>query len=211
MFKWISNLKAKYLWLLFLGFTLLSALMVYVFTFINNKTITLILLIILFLITGTLFELAITKSLTRKPKENYNEIIHEFVSYEEMVNSLRENKFNSHKLSYGETFIKIIDETAYKVIFIKDLEKYLEPTEKDKLGSNTKGLDDCKRFVGFEIFYDYDDDMKIKMRNFSFCGDKVLYEGFYVTENEIVEPNYIEPSLEFKDDYEKLKEILGIK
>lgn len=210
--RWLKNIKARYLWITFAVCVVICGIVVYLTTFLNNKTATLIILMILFIFTGTVFEVAISKSFMNKAiKKEYHEVTHEIVLYDDMVKSLRDNAFNSHKMSYGTSFIKIIDDVAYKVIFINDVNKYKEPLESDKNGTKTKGLDDCKRFIGFEIFFDYDEDILDKMRDFSFCGEKVYYEGFYVTDNSLIEPNHVEPLEEFIDNYNMFKEILGIK
>lgn len=210
MFKFLKNLKTRYLWIMFGVMVVVSGLMTFVCTTINNQTLSLIILIILYLITGAFFEMAIARLFERKHQIKYNEVIYEYVKEEDIVESLRKNAFNSHKLSYGKAFIKIVDKTVYKVIFIKDMNNYKNPSEEDSKGTKTKGIDDCTKFIGVELFYDYDDEMKEKIRDFSFCGEKVYYTGLYVKEDSLVKPNHIPPTEDFKDDYDNFMKILGI-
>ena len=69
------------------------------------------------------------------------------------LSNLEENKFVKRNTNSGYSYTKIIDKTAFKVTFIISAEKYLEQSEQGK-GSSIKGLNQCDKFIGFEVFLD---------------------------------------------------------
>ena len=73
-----------------------------------------------------------------------------------------------------------------------------------------KGLDKCKRFIGFEIFVDYDEEALSKLVDFNIQGNNIYYGGLYKEGNKLICPNYVEPSELFNDLYNTILTDLDI-
>lgn len=148
---------------------------------------------------------AVFKPKARKfPKEYY-----EIQTFSEIESRLVKAGFKKTNRQFGEGFIKIEGTVAYKILLVEKSELYFD---KDDSGSQepTKGINRCTKLVGFEIFFENSADVLKRIPDFSFKGDKVLYEGFYVDKEKgyIIEANKIdvEPHIE---EYNRLIEILG--
>lgn len=182
--------------------------------YVTQKTVIIIFLVIDFLIMTFSLNTAISLSIKFKPKPkkypsksfNFNPSI--------MMDNLIKNGFKENKAIYGNVYLKIADKTAYKVIVITDIEAYLNPNEQNNQKSSNLNLKNCTRFIGQEIFLQYNDKALQTLPDFSFQGKNIYYEAYYYdNENNIlIEPNAITASIEFSDDVKKMKEdYLGLK
>ncbi len=211
MFTKMSKAKS---WLLFGVSIVVACLSVFLAYAVSSQTVGTIIMVIAFLFSSFMLQVALSKTIRVKEKKvNYISNEYEVEDFNRLEESLRKEKFNSHKTSFGTAFIKIENKVAYKVILITNVENYLNQTEQDKSGKTTKGIDDCTSFVGFEIFREIDDTISSKIKDFSFQGDKVFYEGFYYIEEEnlLIEPNAIVPLEHHDMNVKHLKNILGLK
>lgn len=106
-----------------------------------------------------------------------------------------ENKgYKKHNIKAGTVYIKIDKNVCYKVVFIKNIVNYYQNNKEDaeETKSKTKGIENCDIFVGFEIFYEYDEKLLNNIGDFSYASEKLIYEGFYFKDPNIVEGNIID-------------------
>lgn len=136
---------------------------------------------------------------------------YEVMSVSTIESNLLKAGFEKTNRQFGEGFIKIEGRTAYKVLLVEKSEKYFGQ-EKDNNQKPTKGIDKCNKLIGFEIFFENKDEIKKRIPDFSFKGEKILYEGFYLDNeiNRLVEANKIETE-PHQEEYKRLKEIIGFK
>jgi len=207
----LKNIKARYLWIAFVISIIVCMLAIWGCSYLNNKMATMIILVALFILSGFIFQAAIGKSMIiKQEKRKYNPVNNEAISIESTIATLRDNKFSSHKMSFGTSFTKIVNDTVLKATFINDTNKYFN-SNNDEIASNVAGINEAKRFLGFEIFSDVNEQLLSKIGDFSFNGEKVHFEGFYLTEEYLVEANYLEPYDEMKESYDYFKDLLNIK
>ncbi len=207
----LKNIKARYLWIMFIISLIICMLAIWGCAYLNNKTATMIILVVLFIISGFIFQTAVSKSMIiKQEKRKYTPITNESISIESTIALLREEKFSSHKMSFGTSFTKIVNDTVLKVTFINDTNKYFN-SNNEEIGSNVAGINEAKRFLGFEIFSDVNDELISKIGDFSFNGEKVHFEGFYIKDDLLIEANYLEPYEDMKESYDYFKNLLNIK
>lgn len=208
--RMFSKIKARYLWILFAIMVCLCVLVVYLCTKIDNKKVTMVLLIIIFLLTSFVFQSAITKSMVYKSKKKlYKPCAVEFAGEETAKSNLTNLKFSKQEFSYGTTFTKIEGRVAYKVLFVKNIENYYNPTEEDKKKPSTKNIDNCLKMINIEIFFNTNDTLMQSIGEFSIQTDKVLFKAYYF-DNNLIDPNYTEITDNFIDEFNKFIDILGI-
>ena len=125
---------------------------------------------------------------------------------------LENNEFENRKRSYGNSYLKIIDDNAYKVTLITNPDLYFKNTEDDNSNSKlAKRLNKCKRFMGVEIFLDKNEELLSKIKDFSIQCERVYYTALLKNEDEYICFNYIEPNDNHKSNYDYLYELLGMK
>lgn len=114
--------------------------------------------------------------------------------------TLKKNGYKLRDASYGHNYLKVSGEVAYKIVFVKDYEKYFNQNEEEPKKSSNKDLEKCKKFIGVEVFLSYDEETLSKLPDFCLQGENVYYAGFYFDKenNVLICPNYIEPSDNFK-------------
>lgn len=148
----------------------------------------------------------------RVRKNMYKKRYYELVSEEDLVNRLKENKFTFKKNKFGVVAIKLDGSTCFKVTIVDDVDVYLSD-DKDKIeDKKTKGIEYATSLIGFELYTNNKNNIYEKSENLSFTGDKVFYTAFNydLTNNRIIECNAIDPE-KHTDNYNKLKDILGLK
>lgn len=117
--------------------------------------------------------------------------------------------FTKTNRQFGIGFIKIEGKTAYKLLIVENADIYFAPDKQKESQKATKGIEKCNELVGFEIFYDITEEVLRRIPDFSFKGDRVLYEGFYADKEKdlLVEANKIEVDNHI-DAYNRLMAIL---
>lgn len=148
----------------------------------------------------------------RVRKNMYKKRYYELVTEEDLVNRLKDNKFTFKKNKFGVVAIKLDGSTCFKVTIVDDVDVYLSD-DKDKIeDKKTKGIEYATSLIGFELYTNNKNNIYEKSENLSFTGDKVFYTAFNfdIDNNRIVECNAIDPE-KHADNYNKLKDILGLK
>ena len=156
-------------------------------------------------------QFAITRTFRFKPKpKKYVSDSFEF-DLDKTLSNLEENKFVKRNTNSGYSYTKIVDKTAFKVTFIISAEKYLEQSEQGK-GSSIKGLNQCDKFIGFEVFLDSNEKILSNVCDFSFNGKNLYYEAFYIDVESglLIEPNIIKIEDSYVEEVKKFKEILNL-
>lgn len=190
---------------------LLSGITMYYYTVYSKSW-----LMALVIILTIMFIIAMNTTISRfavfkmKPPK-YPKAYYRAMSFSTLDSALQKEGFSRTSQSYGEGFIKIEGKTAYKVLLVDKPDIYFDPDKKEVKQKPTKGIDKCTRLVGFEIFFRLNDEVTKRIPDFSFKGDKVLYDGFYLDEekNLLVEANKIDAGIH-QEAYERLKEILNL-
>lgn len=207
----MSKLKKWQLWLIFV-ITLLLATSIIIWSLYdpNSKTVTTILLVIVFLIMTFSLQMAIMSTFKFKPKKKklvskvYN------VNLEDIISNLEKDGFTKRNIRFGYSYTKVINETALKVTFVNNIDEYMSKTE-DSNKQGFPGMKKCTKFIGFEIFLDKNDKILEQIPDYSFQGNKLYYEGFILENNELIEPNIIEIEDSHKEYVLKLKDLIGAK
>lgn len=208
--RMFSKLKARYLWIIFAVMVCLCALVVFLCTKIDNKKLTMALLIVVFLLTSFIFQAAISKSMVYKSKKKlYNPKNVTFIGFEEAKKNLLQNKFEMQDYSFGMSFAKIEDRVAYKVLFVNNIDNYYSPTSKDQNKPGTKNIDKCLKMISIEIFFSTNDTLMERIGEFSIETDKLLFKAYY-NNNTLIDPNKIEISDKFNKEFNKFIDIIGI-
>lgn len=209
MFRF-NKLKARYLWILFAVCVVLCAGMVFLCTKINNRKLTMVILIVVFLLTSFVFQAAISKSMMIKTKKKmYNPKNVNFIGVNEAEDRLLKDGYNKVTFSYGVSFTKVLKRVCYKVLFVNNIENYYNPTDDDKSKPTTKNIDNCLKMISIEVFLDTNDTLLERVGEFSIEAEKVLFKGFYLDES-LIDPNFMTFSDKFKDEYESMLDTIGI-
>ncbi len=200
-------MSKKKAWIWFI-ISLIVCILVIVFSYkIKDDSISKVLMIISFFVSSILLQVALSKTLQFKKKDET--IINSYYFDKSILESnLRENKFNSTKTSYGKVFIKVEGTQAYKVIVIEDCDKYVKASEEKIQSKSVKGLSECTTFIGLEIFLELDETISERINNFSFQSEKIYYQALYMVDDYIVEPNYITPEPQHIESYKYMHDIL---
>lgn len=209
----MRKIKVRYLWIsvaisfliavgLILGVTQTKGAWTQVF---------IVLIAIVFIYMTIAIQIASTKSFRYKPKPmHYSTKTYQYTT-KDMDENLKKKGYKPRVTPYGMSYLKIDGTNAYKIVLVRNSEKYFNPEEESKDASSpNKSLEKCKKFIGFEIFYDYDEDALKKLPDFNLQGDKVYYSGLYVEEDKFICPNYLEPTEEFKELYDQMVKDLEI-
>ena len=207
-----TKVKTKHLWISVAVCFLLAVGLIIGVTFLKEPwtTVVIVILAIIFIYMTIAIQIASTRSFRYKPKKQ-NYVTKEFVLNDEDINKTIKGKgYKARVVPYGISYIKIDGTNAYKIVVINDKEKYFEPVEEDNNTKPEKGLDKCKRFIGFEIFLDYDEEALSKLVEFNIQGNNIYYGGFYKQDNKLICPNFVEPNEYFNDLYNTILTDLDI-
>ncbi len=207
----ISKIKTRYLWIsiavcflaavgLIIGVTQLEA---------PWTTVIIVLLAIIFIYMTVAIQVVSTRTFRYKPKK-VNYTTKEFtLTNADIESTIKSKGYKKRDVPYGLSFIKVVGVNAYKIVLIKDKVKYFEPNDESNLPTE-KSLEKCKRFIGFEIFLDYDEEALSKLVDFNIQGSNIYYGGFYIEGNKLICPNYVEPNEYFNDLYNTIVTDLDI-
>ncbi len=202
----------KYVYLvLSLCFFALGVLFVVLSSTQNNKGL-LYLSVICFLFFTLSMQAFMSKIVgTRVRKKMYKKRYYTLVNENDMVQKLKNNKFNFKKNKFGTVAMKMDGSTVYKVTIVDDVAVYLSDDKNKIEDKKTPGIEYAKELVGFEFYTNNYDNIYEKSENLSFTGDKVFYTAFNydLENNRIVEVNAIDPETH-ADSYNKLKNMLGL-
>lgn len=208
----LNRIKTKYLWISIAVCFVLAVGLIIGVTFLKDPWITVVIVIlaIIFIYMTIAIQVVSTRTFRYKPKKQ-NYTVKEYILNDEDINKTIKSKgYKARVVPYGISYIKIVGTNAYKIVIINNQEKYFEPVEEEHKGNTEKGLDKCKRFIGFEIFLDYNEETISKLVDFNIQGNNIYYGGLYKEDNKLICPNYIQPSELFNDLYNTILTDLDI-
>lgn len=208
----MRNIKARYIWIsvavsfviaigLILGLTQMDGVW-------QNVGITL--LAITFIYMTIAIQIASTKTFRYKAKNVKYPTIDYRLKDKELEELLKKKGYKPRVTPFGAIYLKISGTYAYRVCLIRDFEKYFNQEENQQEGPANRALEKCKKFMGFEIFYSYDEDVLRKLPDFSLQGNNIYYSGFYLEDSILKCLNYVEPNEAFAKMYQQLKEDLEL-
>ncbi|MCM1130326.1 MAG: hypothetical protein NC087_02575 [Anaeroplasma bactoclasticum] len=210
----MRNIKTRYLWIsVAVSFLLAVGLIIGVTQTKGAWTqVFIVLIAIVFIYMTIAIQMASVKSFRYKPKpKNYPTKSYLYLA-EDMDENLQKKGYKPRVTPYGISYLKVDKTNAYKIVLVRNCEKYFNQDEEQNNSiPPNKSLEKCKKFIGFEIFYDYDEDTLRKIPDFNLQGNNVYYSGLYIEDNKITCPNYIEPTEDFSNLYEAIKSDLMLK
>ncbi|MDE5714952.1 MAG: hypothetical protein K2I42_02360 [Anaeroplasmataceae bacterium] len=209
----MRNIKARYIWIsVAVAFLAAIGLIIGVtYTKGNMTTFVIVLIAIVFIYMTIAIQIASAKTFRYKakkivyPKRNYSFSVEDFDSL------LKQKGYKPRTTPYGMSYLRVDALNAYKVVLIKNAQKYFNPEENEQASSPNKSLEKCQKFIGFEIFLDYDEETLNKLPDFNIQGNNIYYSGLYKQEKQLCCPNYIEPKEEFINLYQSILEDLELK
>ena len=209
--SFLKNVKARTLWIITLVVLLIAVGLVVSLMFVKSEynTLMLVLIVISFVMLTILIQVASFKSFKFKPKE-IPTIKKEYKVNSDLIAVLRKDKYKERTKSFGVSFLKISKPNAFKVTIINDIEIYYNNEEIDN-SSYEKELDKCDRMIGLEIFLNFREEDLIKFKDYSLQAKNIYYTCLYFDEDRFVCPNYIEPDLNHKRNFDELFNELGLK
>lgn len=209
----MNKIKTRTIWIIFI-IELLACVGLLFGAIYSDDTLNKILIVLIgvdfILITFTI-QAATYKSFRIKAERKfYKEKI--FINENDLYDIINENGFEDRNRIYGKSYLKIVNDNAYKVTIITDPEGYFSDTDESDNSSVRKKLDKCKRFMGVEIFLNSNEQLLSRIKDFSLQGEKVYYTALLKIEDNLYKCfNYEEPSDNHKANYDYLFDLLGFK
>lgn len=205
----MKNLKVRTLWIIIIVLFLIAIGLIISCAYTDDvlNKVVIVFLGIDFILLTILVQYASFRTFKYKAKPN-NYIQKEYECTGDI--NLEKLKYVKRKRNYGESYLKINGESAYKVVFINDINGYFNQDQEDNQQHN-KELEKCNKFIGIEIFNDYDEESIIKIQDFSIQGDKLYYTVLIKKEDKYVCVNYLEPNDFHKENYEIILNDLNLK
>ena len=152
------------------------------------------------------------QELKYKPKS----IIYPTINYECDINhleeKLRKNGYKERNVPYGLSYLKIKNKIAYKVVLVKEEDKYFNQEEDNQEVPVNKELEKCIKFIGFEIFLNISEQNLYRLPDFSIQGKNVYYTAYYASSNHQLNClNYLEPNEDYNEAYNNIINDLNLK
>lgn len=203
----MKNIKLKYVWLSVILAFILSCVFVYLCSIADGALLTfvIVLLVITFIYMTVAVQYAGAKTFKYKPKK----IEYPTISYEcdlnDIETTLKKSGFKERKVPYGLSYLKIKNKIAYKVVLVKEEDKYFNQEEINEEVSVNKELEKCEKFIGFEMFLNISQENLYRLPDFSIQGKNIYYTAYYISnDNELTCLNYIEANESYKEAYNNL-------
>ena len=207
----LKNIKARYVWILIAVLFLVAIGLI--FAILNapngaNQALTIILVIVFILITF-LVQFATYKTFSARQAKKMNYPTKTFKTEENLSEKLLDLKYKKSERGYCDSYLKIENKIAYKVVLINDIEKYYNHDE--EAYEADKRLDSCKAMIGIEIFNEVSVDALKKIPDYSFEVKNIYYTALVLKEDgTYVCLNYIEPNEYHKEYVSKVFNDLGL-
>lgn len=157
-------------------------------------TVFIVLIAIVFIYMTIAIQIASTKTFRYKAKPiKYPSKSYKF-NKESVDLNLKKSGYKLRNANYGQNYLKIDKENAYKVVIVRNNENYFNQ-EAEEVKKPNNDLAKCKKFIGIEIFLDYNEETLKRLPDFCLQGENVYYAGLYYKEDkrELICPNYVEP------------------
>jgi hypothetical protein len=203
----MRNIKLKYVWLSIVLAFVLSCVFIYLCSITEGALLTfiIVLLVITFIYMTVAVQYASFKTFKYKPKK----IIYPTIKYEgDLENieaTLKKNGFKERIVPYGLSYLKIKNRVAYKVVLVKEEDKYFNQEDQEQQNTPVnKELEKCTKFMGAEIFLNISEENLYRLPDFSIQGKNIYYTAYYTSGNELICLNYLEPNEEYKEPYNNL-------
>lgn len=135
-------------------------------------------------------------------------------SLETLEERLKKEGYQPRKVPYGTSYLKIAPPLALKAVIVEDSEAYFRFSEESSGSEEAPNprLKKCSRFIGTEIFLHPNEEALKKLPDFCIQGENIYYSSYKTDENgNLVCPNFIEPTPNFKEALDVLLENLGLK
>jgi len=212
-----SKMKARTLWIITAALFLISIGLV-VGVIYSNGTLRNVLvgaIAISFLALTISIQAATFKSFKPKyKKRNCPEAMFS-AKYDELGDALKANKFKLRKKSYGDSYLFIQNKVAYKVTLVNNILDYFDTeaqSQVDDTDLETKRrLDNCKKFIGLEIFKENNEEFIERLKDFTLRGSRVYYTAFVKIDDNVLKCyNYEEPDENFMTEFMELLNSLNI-
>ena len=210
----MKEIKLKYVWLSIALAFVLSCVFIYLCSITEGALLTfiIVLLVITFIYMTVAVQYAGAKTFKYKPKKIIYPIINYECDVENLEDQLRKCGFKERKAPYGLSYLKIKNKIAYKVVLVKEEDKYFNQEEETQDVPVNKELEKCTKFMGFEIFINISEGNLYRLPDFSIQGKNVYYTAYYVSnENELTCLNYVEANEDYKEAYNNLIKDLNFK
>jgi hypothetical protein len=130
----MRNIKLKYVWLSIVLAFVLSCVFIYLCSITEGALLTfiIVLLVITFIYMTVAVQYASFKTFKYKPKK----IIYPTIKYEgDLENieaTLKKNGFKERIVPYGLSYLKIKNRVAYKVVLVKEEDKYFNQEDQEQ-------------------------------------------------------------------------------
>ena len=206
----MRNIKVRYFWI-FAGILLALAVgLIIIITRVDasvSKGLT-IALIVIFVILTFVIQYASFRSFNYRHKKKIKYPTKEFVLDADFEDNYFKLGYKKTKREYGNSYLKISNKVAYKILIVKDINAYYNHSEETKEGN--KQLDNCKSFIGIEIFDESTKESLEKVVDYSFQVEKVYYTALVLKEDGNYKClNYIEPLENHKEPLNIILKDLG--
>ena len=209
----MNNIKARYIWIVFLIEIIVCVGLLFGAIYSDgglNKVMVVFIGVDFILITFTIQAASYKTFKTKAEKRLYIEKI--FVNDLDLYDVINKNDFLDRNRTYGKSYLKIIDDNAYKVTIITDPLGYFNDTNEENDSKLHKRLNQCKRFIGVEIFLNSNDKLLSKLKDFTIQGEKVYYTALLKIDDNLYKCfNYEEPTENHKENFDYLFDLLGFK
>jgi len=209
----MRNIKARTAWIISLILLLIGVGLVFGCIYTDEKTnkVMIILMTVDFLLLAFSIQFASFKSFRYKPKKK-DYIEKKYSNENDLIEKLKELKFDISQRAYGVSGLLIDKRRAYKVVVITDSDGYFNHEENDEKTEPNKKLDNCLTFTAVEIFLDSNQELKEKLPDFTIQVEKVYYTALEkIDDNLYLCHNYEEPTEKHRDNLNYLYDMLGFK
>lgn len=208
----MRNIKTKYIWISVVISFLIACGLIFAVTQTEGvwTNVVIVLIAVVFIYTTIAIQIAATRSFRYKPKPKHYTQKKFVIQPTQLDDLLKAKGYKPRVTPYGISYLKVDVPNAYKVVLIKDATKYFQPEESTTSPKPDKNLEKCQKFIGCEIFLDVNEEVLKKLPDFNIQGDKIYYAGYYVEDQRMICPNFLDPLEPFKDLYQTILSDLEI-
>lgn len=184
----------------------------YLWEMIKDSTLLAILLVVTFILISIITQSLMHRHFEKRTKnKRYHSKYYRLTQFSDLEQAMIKVKATRTVHPFGQSYLLIEGEIAYKVTVIEQAERYFELAKNSpaKLPTNKK-LEACKKFISYEFFRACTPEVIDKTAMFSFQGERFYFSAFYYKQEEksLVQTVYEKPSIENEPYVSRLQEIL---